>query len=305
MSTIPSENLEATVLFGLKGKVALITGGGTGIGLMMARGLAANGAKTYIGSRRRDVVEKAVEMHGQDLLGSLIPIVLDVTSKESILRAVELISSENHGRLDILINNAGQVGPMVQWFNDPSAPQRKDAETLGRALFDNETFEDWQRLFSVNLASIYFVTTAFLGLLDKGSKVGGEFSASVLNITSISGSYKLSQGHFAYNSSKAAGDHLNSMLATEFALKSVKIRVNAIAPGVFPTEMTSGEGRSFGPDEAHRVAGGITPVPSMRSGSIEEIAGTALYLVSRAGWYTNGQSIVVDGSVLAVNPSTR
>ncbi len=91
--------------------------------------------------------------------------------------------------------SAGQVGPMVRWFSDPSAPQRKDAETLGRALFNSETFEDWQELFSVNLASMYFVTTAFLGLLDKGSKAGGDFSASVVNITSISGSYKLSQGH--------------------------------------------------------------------------------------------------------------
>jgi len=305
MTTISSENLEATALFGLKGKIALVTGGGTGIGLMIARGLATNGAKTYIGSRRRNVVEKAAETHGHGLSGSLIPMELDVTSKESILRAVELISSENDGRLDILINNAGQLGPWTPWFNDPSAPQRKDAETFGRALFDNETFEDWQQLVSVGLASIYFVTTAFLGLLDQGSKTGGDFSASVLNITSISGSYKLAGGHFPYSASKAASDHLNSMLATEFALKGLKIRVNAIAPGAFATEMTGGEGQTFGPEEVQRVALAITPVPSARSGSAEEIAGTALYLVSRAGWYTNGQNIAVDGSLLAVNPSTR
>jgi len=303
--SISSENLKAEALFGLKGKIAPVTGGGTGIGLMMARGLVANGAKTYIGSRRKNVVEKAAETHGHGSSGSLIPIELDVTSKESILRAVELISSENDGRLDILINNAGQVGPSTPWLSDPSAPQRKDAETLGRALFDNETFEDWQQLFSVNLTSIYFVTTAFLGLLDKGSKVGGEFSASVVNITSICGSYKLALDHFAYNSSKAAGDHLNTMLATEFALKGLKIRVNAIAPGVFPSEMTEGEGQTFGPEATQRVAGAIVPVPSGRSGSAEEIAGTALYLVSRAGWYTNGQNILVDGSLLSVNPSTR
>ncbi|KAF8335381.1 uncharacterized protein EI90DRAFT_3048122 [Cantharellus anzutake] len=224
MSHILAENLTAEALFGLKGKVVLVTGGGTGIGLMMAKGLAVNGAKTYIGSRRKNVIESAAESHGKGLAGRIIPIDLDVTSKESILNAVEVIRSENDGRLDVLINNAGQVGPKTLWFGDPSAPQRKDAETLGRALFDHESFEDWQQLFSINLASIYFVTTAFLGLLDKGSKVGGDWSASVVNITSISGSYKMAQNHFAYNASKAAGDHLNVMLATEFAAKGLKIR---------------------------------------------------------------------------------
>jgi len=300
-----TEDLSVESLFGLKGKVALITGGGSGMGLMMAKGFASNGAITYIGGRRKDVVEKAAADFGQGLSGRIIPLELDVTSKESILKAVELIGSANEGKLDILINNAGQVGPKIKFFKDPSAPERADPETLGKALFDNEGFEDWSDLFSINTSSLYFVTTAFLGLLDKATRTDGPFSASVINITSISGSLKLAQNHFAYNASKAAGDHITQMLATELALKGIQVRVNAIAPGLFATEMTDKEGEAFNAEETTQVTGSLHPVPSGRSGTAGEIAGSALYLASRAGRYTNGQVIVVDGSVLAVNPATR
>jgi len=141
--------------------------------------------------------------------------------------------------------------------------------------------------------------------LDKASQVSGPFTASVVNITSISGSTKLAQNHFAYNTSKAAADRMTQILATEFALKDVKVRVNAIAPGLFPSAMVDREGGEFGAEETTKRSGAIVPVPGGRSGKAEEIAGSALYLVSKAGVYTNGQILVVDGSWLAVNPSTR
>lgn len=91
--------------------------------------------------------------------------------------------------------SAGQVGPYSQFFNDLSAPEHKDAETLGTALFNNESFEGWADLYKINSASIFFVTTAFTGLLAKGSKdVEGHWS-SVVNITSMSGVIKLAQNH--------------------------------------------------------------------------------------------------------------
>ncbi|KAF9510480.1 hypothetical protein BS47DRAFT_1347885 [Hydnum rufescens UP504] len=99
---------------------------------------------------------------------------------------------------------------------------------------------------------------------------------------------------------------MTQILATEFTLKDVEVRVNAIAPGLFPSEMVDREGGEFGVEETTtKTSGAIVPVPGGRSGKAEKIAGSALYLVSKAGVYTNGQILVVDGSWLAVNPSTR
>ena len=89
--------------------------------------------------------------------------------------------------------SAGVAGPFATFFNDTSAPEHRDAETLGRALFDNESFDDWAKLFAVNTFSVYFVTTAFLGLLAKGSEDVSGYTSSVVNIGSISGVTKLAQ----------------------------------------------------------------------------------------------------------------
>ncbi|CAE6432247.1 unnamed protein product [Rhizoctonia solani] len=298
-------HLQLNKVFGVSGLVVLVTGGGTGIGLMIAKGLAANGAKVYIGGRRKDVVEKAAAEHGAGVSGKLVPISLDVTNKESIESAVKLISSENAGKLDALINNAGQAGPISKFFSDPNAPERKDTETLGTALFKNESFEGWSDLFSINVSSIFFISTAFLGLLEKASKAReaetGGWSSSIINITSISGQMKKAQDHFAYNSSKAAGIHLTKMLSTELALHKIPIRVNAISPGPFPSEMTGMQGSTFTADNVDLIAGGV--VPSARGGLDNDIAGAALYLASPASYYVNGQVISVDGGFLAVNPA--
>ena len=126
------------------------------------------------------------------------------------------------------------------------------------------------------------MTTAFLGLLDKGSRDFEGYTSSVVNITSISGILKIAQRHvsttsidisplliieakFAYNSSKAAAAHLTKMLATEIALKGIPVRVNSIAPGVFASEMTLDT--ITGPEEMARVAESLIPVPAGRPGS--------------------------------------
>ena len=93
------------------------------------------------------------------------------------------------------IRSAGQTGPVTPWFEDPNAPQRKDPETLGRALFDAQSFEDWANLYNINAFSVFFATTAFLGLLAKGSEDVPGWTSSVINITSVSGQVKLAQNH--------------------------------------------------------------------------------------------------------------
>ncbi|KAJ6584744.1 hypothetical protein B0H19DRAFT_395060 [Mycena capillaripes] len=267
---------------------------------MISTGLAANGAKVYITGRRKEVLDKVVDAWDKQK-GELIAVQMDVTSRESILEVKKLIQ-EKEGKLHILVNNAGQVGPTSPFMNDPSAPQLKDAETLGQSLFDNETPSQWADVYTINTFSIFFVTTAFLGLLDKGTRESQKpgFTSSVINITSISGLIRLSQDHFAYNSAKAAASHLTKMMATEFALKGARVRVNAIAPGVYASEMTFDEITS---EMVNKIGKGVMPVPAERAGTAQEMAGTAIYLASPAGCYTNGQEIVIDGGYVAVNPS--
>ncbi|KAK0221963.1 short-chain dehydrogenase [Armillaria fumosa] len=259
-------------LYKLSGLVAVVTGGGTGIGLMVARGLAENGAKVYITGRRKDVLEGIVN---SGIIKGEVFAYMDVTVKASILEAKKVIE-QKEGKLHILVNNAGQAGPMSLWFNDLTSPQHNDAETLGQALF-NESEEGWA----------------------DGTKDQPGYTSSVINITSISAITKLAQQHFAYNTSKSSASHLTKMLATEFALKGIPVRVNAIAPGVYESEMTKTVIR---PEDVDATGSGILPVPARRAGTGEEMAGTAVYLASPPGCYATGQEIVIDGGYLAVNP---
>jgi len=287
-------------LYDLSGRVAIVTGGGTGIGLMISQGLAASGAKVYITGRRVDILQEVADSWSKsNERGVIIPLEMDVTRKESILKIKKEIQ-EKDGKLHILVNNAGQVGPTSPFLGNPSAPELKNAESLGQALF-NESLEGWADIYAIDTFPTFFVTTAFLGLLDKGSQDVEGYSSVVINITSISGLIKLAQEHFGYNSAKAAASHLTKMLATELALKGVQVRVNAIAPGVYESELTYDV---IGPERVDKVGKGVQPVPAKRAGTGQEMAGTAIFLASRAGGYVNGQEIVIDGGYTSVNPST-
>ncbi|CAE6436587.1 unnamed protein product [Rhizoctonia solani] len=294
------EHLHRNNLYDVKDRVALVTGGGTGIGLMITETLVKNGAKVYIGSRR----EEKVQQVARETPGHIIPLELDVGDKDSIRKAVKTIE-QNDGKLDILVNNAGITGPSSPFFNDESAPENKSAAALGTALFENEKVEDWQGLYGNNVASIFFVTTAFLGLLAKASEQRGPWSASVINISSVSGQIRISQAKWAYNSSKAAIIQLTKMFATEFALKNIQVRVNSIAPGVFPSEMTGYQGdHTLGKEDVNKAAQGLQPVPFERSGNDVDMGGLALFLSSPAGHYVHGQVITIDGGFGSVQPAS-
>lgn len=169
-----------------------------------------------------------------------IRVEMDVTSRESIQEAKKLIQ-EKEGKLHILVNkcvgfsrllakielvsSAGQVGPVSPFLSNPSAPERKDAETLGQSLFDNETPGQWGDLYSINTFSIFFVTTAFLGLLDKGSRESQTpgFISSVINITSISGVIRLAQDHVCFSSIHAV-NCLSQSLASSLRTTAPRLR---------------------------------------------------------------------------------
>jgi len=275
-------------VFNVKGKVALITGGGSGIGLMATQALAVNGAKVYIVGRTAEKLETVVKTHGQNIPGEIVPITADVSQKSDIAKLVKEIESKEKC-LHILINNAGISGAS-------QTVEAKSAEEMKQNLFDDEssTFEDWCNTYRTNVPQQFFMTTALLPLLQKASELEYGYSAAVINISSISGIVQSSQHHFSYNASKAASIHLTKLLAAEIAENGLKVRVNSIAPGVFPSEMTAGE--SGEDQKSHIEKGKYGKVPAQRPGKDEDMAGAVLFVA--ANQYLNGQTVAVDGGYI-------
>jgi len=273
-------------VFDVKDKVALVTGGGSGIGLMCTQALAVNGAKVYIVGRTEEKLDRVAEVHGKDIAGHIIPIVGDVSDKDGVAKLVKEIESREKC-LCILVNNAGIAA-------GKTSAEGKNAEEVRENLFDPTTVEEWTAIHATYVVGLYLMTTAFLPLLQNSTERHIGYSGCVINITSISGMVRISQGHFSYNASKGASIHLNKMLATEIANAGLKIRVNSIAPGVFPSEMTtqeSGENQKSEMPKEHK--GGL---PSQRPGNDRDMAAAILFAASCQ--YLNGQTIPVDGGYL-------
>jgi NAD(P)-dependent dehydrogenase (short-subunit alcohol dehydrogenase family) len=284
-----NETFKFDKLFDVQNKVALITGGGSGIGLMATQALATNGAKVYIVGRTEEKLDKVAETYGKDISGSIIPITADVSKKDEIKKLVDTISSKEKC-LCILINNAGISINTQQ-------TEASSAEEMSQNLFSdpNETFDMWTDTYRTNVPQIFFTTTAFLPLLQAAHKHNDNFSGTVINISSISGIVKTSQHHFAYNASKAASIHLTTMLANEITSNGLRIRVNSIAPGVFPSEMTAGESddkqKSDIPREKYE-----SKVPAARPGEDRDMANAILFAATNQ--YLNGQTVAVDGGYI-------
>jgi len=299
-----NEQLTLSSLFDVKDRVALVTGGGSGIGLMCAQALAVNGAKVYIVGRTEDKLKNAVEAHGKGIKGQLIPLVADVTKKSEIERLVKEIESREKC-LCILINNAGvsgtSQGPQASNVSggDEGSPEGENAVELKKALWHSAAdFDTWTDIYRTNVAAMYFTSIAFLPLLEAATKHHHGYSGTIINITSISGITKQAQSHFAYNSSKAAAIHLNTLLATELANNSIKIRVNSIAPGVFPSEMTAKE-ESDSTNKSSLPKDKMSSIPAQRPGHDRDMANAVLFLATNQ--YMNGQTVPVDGGYLIAN----
>jgi NAD(P)-dependent dehydrogenase (short-subunit alcohol dehydrogenase family) len=253
--------MNTTELFSLKGRVALITGGSRGIGKMIATGFLAQGAKVYISSRKAAVCDAtASELSA---FGQCISLPFDVSTVEGA-NALAAAFSQREPALDILVNNAGAA-----W----GAP------------FDDFPESGWDKVVDLNLKMPFFLTQALIGSLRKGARK--DRPAKVINIASIDGVSVNPQETYSYAASKAGLIHLTKRMA----LRLVKdhIVVSAIAPGAFASEMNR-EAR----DNAQAVA---NAVPAGRVGVDEDMAGTAIFLASRAGDYVVGETIVVDGGI--------
>ncbi|KAL1612380.1 hypothetical protein SLS60_000606 [Paraconiothyrium brasiliense] len=285
-----THDMRAEKLFSVKDYVCVITGGGSGIGLMSAQALAANGAKVYITGRRKEALEAAAESHDPSGGGQIIPLgPCDVTKKDDLENLYQELSKREK-YINLLVAAAGISGEKAE-------PDAEKATDLKAKLWNNETFEGWNQTYNTDVTSVYFSVVALLPLLQAGTETHGHLSASVIVISSMSGIMRHAQGHFSYNAAKGATVHLTKLMSAEF--QKASIRVNSIAPGYFPSEMTVKESdehqKSHMPDEKIQEKG---HVPMGRAGADEEMAQAVLFLTKNA--YVNGEILAVDGGVLNV-----
>lgn len=213
----------------------------------------------------------------------------DVTKKDDLENLYqELSKREKH--INLLIAAAGISGEKAE-------PDTEKATDLKSKLWNNETFEGWNETYNTDVTSVYFSVVALLPLLQAGTETHGHLSASVIVISSMSGIMRHAQGHFSYNAAKGATVHLTKLMSAEF--QKAGIRVNSIAPGYFPSEMTAKESdenqKSHVPDEKIQEKG---HVPMGRAGADEEMAQGVLFLTKNA--YVNGEILAIDGGVLNV-----
>jgi NAD(P)-dependent dehydrogenase (short-subunit alcohol dehydrogenase family) len=245
-------------LFSLKGKTALVTGGGRGIGQVVAVGLAKAGAEIAIISRTgADETVGLIEKEG----GRAYSLIADVTDEKAVDAALAHIISRS-GALHIVFNNAGIC-------------IHKD--TLDASI------AEWRQVIDINLTGEYLVSRAAGALMIKKHIKG-----SIINMASMSGSIvNVPQWQASYNASKAGIIHMTRSLAAEWA--QYGIRVNSLSPGYIATPMSV--------DTPQELKDTWMPlIPAHRMGDPEELVGAVIYLAADSSGYTNGSDLIVDGA---------
>ncbi|MGN3973704.1 SDR family NAD(P)-dependent oxidoreductase [Tsuneonella sp. SYSU-LHT278] len=255
-------------MFGLKGRVALVTGGSRGIGRMIVEGFLGAGIdRVYITARKGGELHETAEELGD----RVIPIQGDISTMEGIEELAREIASKE-GRLDILVNNAGAA-----WGAD----------------FEEFPEAGWDKVMDLNVKTPFFLTQKLHGLLKAAASQ--DHPAKVINITSVDGQRVNPWETYSYQASKAALIHLTRRMAAR--LVKDHIYVTSLAPGAFPSNMNKAAR-----DHEERSAAGI---PNRRVGDKWDMGGTAVYLASRAGDYTVGETLTVDGGIVNAHLPTH
>lgn len=253
-----SESVPVIDRFRMDGKVVVVTGASSGLGVAFAQAFAEAGADLVLGARRADRLDATKSMV-EGLGRKAIAVPTDVTSPESCT-ALAQAAIDEFGRLDVLINNAG-IGTAV--------PALK------------ETPEQFLSVLDINLNGVYWMAQACARVMQPGS--------NIVNVSSVLGLIPSVHPQAAYASSKAAVIGLTRDLAAQWTGRK-GIRVNTLAPGFFPSEMTDQYDDSFNQMMA-------AAIPSKRLGDPAELAAACVFLASDAASYVSGITLVVDGGL--------
>lgn len=247
--------------FKLTGRIALVTGGGRGIGLASVEALAEAGAQVVIADNDLAVAEEgAATLRAKGYKPEIIA--MDVTNSAQVTQVADEIVAR-HGRIDVLVNNAG------------IARSETPAETV--------TDEHWLNVIDVNLNGVFWCCRAF------GKHMLAAKSGAIVNIGSMSGFIvNKPQEQAYYNASKAAVHHLTKSLAAEWGARGV--RVNAVAPTYIATPLNA-----FVKSKPEMYNAWIGGTPMARLGEVEEIASVVLFLASEAASLMTGSIVVADG----------
>jgi NAD(P)-dependent dehydrogenase (short-subunit alcohol dehydrogenase family) len=249
-------------LFSIEGKTAVVTGGSRGIGLMIADAFVDAGARVYISSRKAEVCDAVADELSKR--GECFSVPADLSTMEGVKQLADAVT-DREDKLEILVNNAGAAwGAPIDEFPEAG----------------------WDKVMNLNVKGVFFLTQALLPLLRKAAS--DDDPARVINIGSIDGLRVPVLQNYVYSASKAAVHMLTRHLAHH--LVDERVTVNAIAPGPFPSKMTK-----FMFEMGEDVV--AQNVPLGRAGQPEDVAGTAIYLSSRAGAYLTGAIIPVDGGI--------
>lgn len=262
-----TSDLKIESLFNVQGRTAVVTGGLRGIGLMITSALLVNGVRVFAVSRRaqQSEADSVSERLGVEA-AQLVAVAANVTSDDGLQSMLMALKAGGVRRVHLLVNNSGAV------FAEP---------------FDSFSAHAWTKVIDLNVRAVFNVTRALLPLLEASG------DARVVNIGSIDGIAVRDVPHYSYSASKAAVHMLTKTLAAHFARDRRPITVNAVAAGLFVSDMTKGF--------IHQV-GGLdkfqSEIPLRRAGAAQDIGGLVLWLASPAGAWITGAIIACDGGAL-------
>ncbi|TVY48399.1 Rhamnolipids biosynthesis 3-oxoacyl-[acyl-carrier-protein] reductase [Lachnellula occidentalis] len=293
-----ANNLRLSELFDVAGRWVAITGAASGIGHMLARGCAVNGANTILIDVNFEAL-LSVKSELQNLSPSSKTVVIhgDLSSEDGIKEIVEKVKS-TQSSLDALIHCAA-----VRYMNEVTYVPGDALDKLEAATL-SAPYQGWEHTFRLNVLAPYFLTAGLIKLLG-ASAAKGEGRGCVILFSSPASVHN-HQFVPCYQTSKAAVDHLVRIMAAEFAdyySKTQKtffdpqayhstVRVNAMSPGIVPSGMTPSDGKSNLSLAAETPAG--------RAGNEEDMVGSALWLISKAGAFMDGKVVRMDGGRLLI-----
>jgi NAD(P)-dependent dehydrogenase (short-subunit alcohol dehydrogenase family) len=252
-------------LFDVKDKSVLVTGGSRGIGLMIAEGFVDAGARVYISSRKAAVCDEVAARLSEK--GTCVSLPADLSTEDECRRLAAAVT-ELEPKLDVLVNNAGATWGVPIDEHDDAA---------------------WDRVLDLNVKGVFHLTKFLRPALEAAAT--DDDPARVINIGSIDGIQVPTMETYSYSASKAAVHQLTRHLAKRLA---PKVTVNAIAPGPFESKMMAATLEAFGEQIARSA-------PMKRIGRPDDMAGTAIFLASRAGAYLTGAIIPVDGGIATIS----